>query len=156
MAMYRHFKDKDALVDALIAAGFEKWEARLAEAVQRADAAGRLDAALTAYREFALAEPRYFELMFLVPRRNVPLAPESLRVTPSPSFGIVIATVHECMTTGTLIPGDPGQVILMMWSLAHGLVALHFTGRFGYDETLFRRRYDEAVALLLARLRPAT
>ena len=154
MAMYRHFRDKDALVQALIALGFARWEARLADAVRAANARERIVTALHAYRDFALEEPRYFELMFLVPRPGLPLAPESLRATPSPSFAAVIASVQACMASGELVPGDPGQTILMMWSLAHGMMALHFTGRFGFDDTLFRRRYDEATTLLLARLSP--
>ena len=149
MAMYRHFRGKDALVQALIAAGFERWEARLAEAVTAPEPRARIDNALRAYREFALDEPRYFELMFLLPRPGVPLAPDSLRSTPSPSFGGVIAAVQQCMAAGELAPGDPGQTILTLWALAHGLVALHFTGRFGFDASLFRRRYDESVSLLL-------
>lgn len=40
----------------------------------------------------------------------------------------------------------------MVWALVHGLLALHFTGRFGFDEALFRRRYDEVVRSLLDRL----
>lgn len=154
MAMYRHFRDKDALVQALIALGFARWEARLADAVRAANARERIAKALHAYRDFALEEPRYFELMFLVPRPGLPLAPESLRATPSSSFAAVIASVQACMASGELVPGDPGQTILMMWSLAHGMMALHLTGRFGFDDTLFRRRYDEATTLLLARLSP--
>ena len=152
MAMYRHFRDKDALIQALVETGFARWEARLAEAVAAGSPREKIVNAIAAYREFALAEPRYFELMFLVPRPGVPLAPESLRATPSPSFAAVIAAVHACMTNGEFLSADPSQTILMMWGLAHGLLALHFTGRFGFDEPLFRRRYDEAVRLMLDRL----
>lgn len=152
MAMYRHFRDKDALVQALVEAGFARWETRLAEAVVAPNPRDKIVNAMAAYRDFALAEPRYFELMFLVPRPGIPLVPESLRATPSPSFAAVIAAVHTCMANGEFVPADPSQTILMVWSLAHGLLALHFTGRFGFDEPLFRRRYDDAVRLLLDRL----
>ena len=154
MAMYRHFRDKDALLQALIAAGFARWEARLADAVTTPSARGKIVNAIAAYRDFALREPRSFELMFLVPRPGIPLAPESLRATPSSSFTAVIAAVQTCMADGELVAGDPSQTILMVWALAHGLLALHFTGRFGFDEALFRRRYDAAVQLMLDRLTP--
>lgn len=152
MAMYRHFRDKDALVEALIEAGFARWEARLAEAVTVTNARDKIVNAIAAYRDFALAEPRYFELMFLVPRPGIPLVPESLRASPSPSFAAVIAAVQTCMANGEFVPADPSQTILMVWALAHGLLALHFTGRFGFDESLFRRRFDAAVRLMLDRL----
>ena len=35
MAMYRHFKDKDALVDALMRDGFAAWEAKVAAITTR-------------------------------------------------------------------------------------------------------------------------
>jgi AcrR family transcriptional regulator len=152
MAMYRHFRSKDALVQALVDTGFARWEMRLAEAVDTPNPRDKIVNAIAAYRDFALAEPRYFELMFLVPRPGLPLAPESLRATPSPSFAAVIAAVHACMANGEFVPADPSQTILMVWALAHGLLALHFTGRFGFDEPLFRRRYDDAVRLMLDRL----
>jgi AcrR family transcriptional regulator len=152
MAMYRHFRSKDALVQALVDTGFARWEMRLAEAVDTPNPRDKIVNAIAAYRDFALAEPRYFELMFLVPRPGIPLAPESLRATPSPSFAAVIAAVHACMANGEFVPADPSQTILMVWALAHGLLALHFTGRFGFDEPLFRRRYDDAVRLMLDRL----
>jgi len=152
MAMYRHFRSKDALVQALVDAGFARWETRLAEAVVAPNPRDKIVNAIAAYRDFALAEPRYFELMFLVPRPGVPRAPESLRATPSPSFAAVIGAMHACMANGEFASADPSQTILMVWALAHGLLALHFTGRFGFDEPLFRRRYDDAVRLTLDRL----
>jgi AcrR family transcriptional regulator len=128
MAIYRHYRDKDALVDALVAAGFARWEQRLARAVDAPDPLGRVRAAMLAYVEFALDEPRTFELMFLVPRARIPHAPGSLAVTPSPSFGAVISAVHEAMAAGQLPAVDPRELMLVAWSTIQGRVALHFSG----------------------------
>jgi AcrR family transcriptional regulator len=152
MAIYRHFRDKNALLDALVAIGFARWEARLAKAVKGPTPMARIEGALRAYRDFALAEPRYFELMFLIPRPRVPVAPGSLSQTPSPSFGKVVQAVTEAMQARALPPGDPGRLMLMVWATAHGLVALHFSGRFGFDVRLFKRQYDETTTLLLTLL----
>jgi AcrR family transcriptional regulator len=149
MAVYRHYRDKDALVDALVAHGFALWETRLAEAAQGRTPHSRIVRALEAYAEFALDEPRLFELMFLVPRAKIPGAPGSLAVTPSPSFGILIASVHEAMQRGEMIHGDPTETILLAWATAHGLVALHFSGRFGHDAAAFRAVYDRTIRKLL-------
>ncbi len=152
MALYRHFQGKEALVQALVEAGFNRWEKRLARAVKTQAPRRRMENAVRAYREFALAEPRLFELMFLVPRPGAPAAPASLRTSPSPAFSRVIAAVEEGMRAGELPGSDPEQLILMIWSLAHGLVALHFAGRFRFDAPLFRRTYDRTMSLLWSRL----
>jgi len=153
MALYRHFRGKDGLVEALVAAGFGRWEARLSRAVQAPDPRRRLRNALAAYRDFALEEPRLFEVMFLLPRPGVPEAPGSLRSTVSPSFAEVIAAVKAGIRAGDLPSGDPEELVLLIWALAHGLVALHFSGRFGYQEERFRRAYDRTTASLWKHLR---
>jgi AcrR family transcriptional regulator len=154
MAIYRHFQDKTALLEALVARGFERWEIRLAGAVHAPK--DRIENALRAYRDFALEEPRYFELMFLIPRQRVPLAPASLSMTSSPAFGALIAAVRDRIQTGTLIAEGPAQVILMVWALAHGLIALHVSGRFGGDDRVFRRQYDRTMTMMMSRLTNTT
>ncbi|HEX8693051.1 MAG TPA: TetR/AcrR family transcriptional regulator [Longimicrobium sp.] len=154
MAIYRHYRDKDALLEALVGLGFERWEKYLARAARRRTPLRRFEAALTQYREFALDEPRLFELMFLIPRPNVPHAPASLRMTSSPAFGVMIASVREAMEAGALRRGDPGETILALWAAAHGLTALHFSGRFGGDDAVFRRVYDRTMKQLLQLFTP--
>ena len=145
MALYKHFADKDALLDALVARGFEHLERRFAKAVKARSPIAKIRAVLTAYREFALAEPRMFELMFLVPRRGIPPAPESLQKSPSPSFTKVIEAVAECMRSGDIRAGESSSVLLMLWATVHGLIALHFSGRFGGDAKRFRAVFDATV-----------
>ena len=153
MALYRHFRNKEALLAALVQAGFERWETRLAKAATAKTPLAQIENAFGAYRDFALEEPRYFELMFLIPRRRVPIAPKSLAVTTSPSFALLIEAVRQAMANGTLMAGEPAQLILMMWSTAHGLLALHFSGRFGFDDRVFSRQYDHTMLLLLSSVR---
>ena len=151
MAIYRHFKDKDDLLDALAAAGFDKLEGYFAAAVRARTPLKALERVLLAYGDFAMAEPRAFELMFLIPR-TVPEAPASLRTSPSPSFETLISGVREAIESGTIAAGDPAEIILLCWATVHGLVALHLTGRFGYDDARFRRLYAGTVKRLLSTL----
>lgn len=153
MALYHHFGDKEGLVEALVSTGFQHWEARLAVAVSTGAPAERVRRVIDAYRQFALDEPRYFELMFLLPRPAVPRAPQSLGSTSSPSFARAIEAVAEAMKAGVFPAADPRQFILLIWATAHGLIALHFSGRFGHDATAFREAFDGAITMLLARLR---
>jgi AcrR family transcriptional regulator len=153
MAIYRHFRDKNALIAALVETGFATWEHRLAEAVRARTPRQRIERALVAYAEFALGEPRMFELMFLVPRRHIPPAPASLASTSSPSFALLIAAVRDVMREGHSVHRDPPEMILFAWSTAHGLIALHFSGRFGGDDRVFRSLYAAQVRQLLRLVR---
>lgn len=149
MAVYRHFADKDALLDALVAEGFAEFETYVAAAARARTPEARIRAVVRAYVTFALEHPRLFELMFLVPRRRVPTAPASLQTTPSPAFSRIIAAVHEAIETGVIAPDDPAQLLLFMWSAVHGLITLHFSGRFGFDDALLWRIVDEQLDRLM-------
>jgi len=144
MAVHHHF-DKSALVDAVVAVGFDRWEAYMARALAKRTPRGRLREAAVQYREFALAEPRLFELMYLVPRPNVARAPDSVARTDRPVFGAILVAVQALVDAGELPAGDPGEAMLALWSTVHGMLALHFSGRFGPDADAFRRIYDRVL-----------
>ena len=153
MAIYRHFEDKNAVLDGLAERGFAILETYFAEAVRKRTPLTRLRAALSQLREFALEHPRYFELMYFAKRGVVPKAPASLRDTASPSFAILIADVRASIEAGDIRRGDPGDTILLMWATAHGLIALHFSGRFGGNAPAFRTIFDRAIDTQLELLR---
>src|SRR5262245_46962705 len=83
MALYRHFRDKEALVDALGAAALGEWERRLG-AVRRRDPLRWLEAAALAYLDFALEAPRSFEAAFLLRHGTARRWPEDFRAGRSP------------------------------------------------------------------------
>jgi AcrR family transcriptional regulator len=144
MAIYRHFDNKDHLVDALVADGFGRWEQYLAAAIRGDSPWQRIEGVLLAYADFALKEHAMFELMFMVPRRRVPMAPASLATTPSASFGVVIASMQEALGTK-----DVAESLLLIWSAANGVICLHFSGRFGFDAERFRAEYGRVVRRLI-------
>jgi AcrR family transcriptional regulator len=149
MAIYRHFRDKDALVAALVEAGFARWEQYLAEAVTASTPLEIIERALLAYAEFALHEPNVFRLMFLTVRPSIPAAPASLASSPSPSAQALIVAMHRAIEAGVVVRDDPAELILLCWATMHGLIALHFSGRFGHDDDVFRAIYDKEVRRLL-------
>jgi hypothetical protein len=132
--------------------GFHSWEMRLQSAISGVLPRQKLRKLLVAYRDFALEDRRLFELMFLTRRTGVPAAPASLRATSSPAFSQVVSAVKQCMSTGSLLPGDVGETILLAWSTAHGLITLHFAGRFGYDNKVFRTVFERTIDQLFQAL----
>ena len=116
-APYRHFADKDALLAAIAAEGFE----RLQVAVETADTGARgmeaLRAQGVAYVRFAREEPALFRLMFgtAVARNN-------------PSAGAAFGVLRNRITA--LVPADRAEIAaLSAWSMVHGLASLLIDGR---------------------------
>ena len=64
MAIYKHYPDKDALLNALMLDGFAAWEARV-EKLRAPEPLAWLRQMDEAFLEFALSEPRRYEAAFL-------------------------------------------------------------------------------------------
>ena len=114
-APYRHFPDRDALLAALAAEGFERLAERLVANQGREMGA--------AYVRFALEHPQRFRLMFgglLELQKH----PELARA----SAGAYSALV-EAMRTQKEI-SDPETAGAAAWSLVHGLSHLLLDGHF--------------------------
>src|SRR5580704_14921492 len=60
MAIYRHFEEKQALIDALVLDGLDEWSRRV-EALPPCEGMLKLEQIGEAYLDFALKEPRRFE-----------------------------------------------------------------------------------------------
>jgi AcrR family transcriptional regulator len=133
-APYRHFKDKDELVSALV------WETQGAftSALRAAREAGttarnRLFRIGEAYLRFARENPVRLSLMFsetatqVMGRYHPPLTPENREKYDS--FGELEKTVKECQAEGILDPsGDSGAISILVWSLVHGLATIEREG----------------------------
>src|SRR5262245_25435761 len=84
-ALYRHFHDKDHLLDAIAEAGFELLDRQLATVRRARTPEGRIRGLLDRYLDFALIEPRLFEVMFLLPRRGARRFPRDFAAGRSPA-----------------------------------------------------------------------
>lgn len=132
-ALYRHYADREALLDAIAAAGFERLADRLAEAVEpRA-------AFVTAYVRFALEEPGLYELVMQRDRKRVAASP-----TLKAASDRVIALSLRALADGRR--GAEGRdAVIAIWSMLHGAVALYRAG-------MIRAADAEQLAAYLVRL----
>lgn len=153
MAVYKHFDDKAALIAAVVARGFQEWETYLAKVRTHTEPRAIVWEAAMQYREFALAEPRLFELMFLTPRDDVPHVDQGTTTTESPSFTEVARAAAAVAADGGL-PGNQRDAILAIWASMYGLLAMNASGRFGKDRDAFRRDYERIFALTFPALAP--
>lgn len=133
-AVYRHFPDKDALLDALAAEGL----GQLAQAQhQAADAAGGGKAGFIAtgiaYVRFALANPALFRLTFgATAAHNILNAPEHV----PDAMAFLRANAEAAAARNG---ADAKAIAVHAWSIAHGLSTLILEGQIDADEALIER-----------------
>jgi AcrR family transcriptional regulator len=142
MAIYRHFPDKEALVDALMDDGFKAWEA-IALAIAEDDPVAWLRRLIAAYRDFAVDQPHRFDAAFLLPARKARTFPED--AGRSPVFGLIVARVEAAQAAGRMRPGPALDVALLLSALAQGVVSMYRARRF-VSEAQFRASFDALVA----------
>ncbi|MFJ8199766.1 TetR/AcrR family transcriptional regulator [Streptomyces sp. NPDC096152] len=147
----RHFKDKQALLDALALAGFE----RLAQTLESADEPARplerrLAALARAYLGFAVDNAALLELMFA--RKHDPDVSEQLAAAVDRSVGSFTRLIADAQRRGEIVAGDPERITLAAAAGIHGLAAFVANGSLPPDEAL--AGLDEHVHLLLHGLRP--
>ena len=140
-APYRHFKDRDALLDEVSKAGFELFADRLERAFERGGPSPvrAFEAVTAAYLEFARTERSYFIAMF---HSDTPESPDVPRAGER-AFGVLR---RACEGLVRHVPAQDRPPIHMMayhvWSMCHGIAEL-----FGREDT--QRRAPIAAADLL-------
>ena len=148
----RHFRDKQALLDALAQRGFERLGRSLDKAMVSAGDgfAARLAAFARAYVRFATANGALLELMFAGKHRAG--ASESLKTAASDAFARPLALVAEAQAAGEVVPGDPERVATVLFAALQGLVSMANSGL--VDSASIDDVVADAVDGLMSGLRP--
>ena len=128
-APYRHFRDRDELMESVALRGFEQFGAALARGWDdgRPDAFAALDRLGKAYLEFARTQPAYYSAMF---ESGVPTgASGPLREAGDHAFAVLRAAAEK-ICAATPAAGRPPalMVALHVWSMAHGTASLFGRG----------------------------
>jgi AcrR family transcriptional regulator len=139
MAIYKHFPDKAALMDALMLDGFAHWEARV-RAIRRKEPLAWLKAQMEEILEFALNEPHRFEAAFLLPASQARRYPTDFAEGRSPAVNLAYAHIRQAQAQGKLDNTPAFDMVLTLSGLAQGLVSMHRAGRF-VSEAEFRKAY---------------
>jgi AcrR family transcriptional regulator len=139
----RHFPDRQALLDALAEAGFERLGAELRSAVDGVGEsfAERLQATAAAYIRFATRDAALLELMFAGKHREPTGA---LQEAAESAFSVMFELIEQGQAEGVLEPGEPERVGLVLFATIQGIAAL-VTGGIVEAEQL-----DELVADAIA------
>jgi len=131
-APYRHFHDKDDLLAAVAAEGFDRLtESMKKEMAKGHSAAERLRLAGRGYVRFALEWPQHILVMFETPASpgQRPEYAEAARR----AFQTLLDAIAAVQAEGGLPKGDPQTFAVTSWSAVHGLAKLAVGGRLPFD-----------------------
>jgi AcrR family transcriptional regulator len=138
MALYRHFADREGLLNALADAGFEELAARIGDAVKPGTPEKQLREILEVFLDFALEKPRLFELMFLTRREGARQFPGDFRAGRSPTAKFTASALEAGMEQGIFRRDDVWEITFETGALLQGLMMLYVGDRVGMPEREFR------------------
>ncbi|MFF6984599.1 TetR/AcrR family transcriptional regulator [Streptomyces sp. NPDC008343] len=148
----RHFRDRQALLDALAVTGFTEFNRRLRAAAEgRGTVEARLEALGKAYLGFAVERHALLTLMFTAKHQDRP--GDGLRELGHQALDDTSRLLAEAQRAGVVRPGDPVRLAQVAFSTVHGLAVLSVGGLL--DDTPLAEATDLALNVLLTGLRPA-
>jgi AcrR family transcriptional regulator len=143
MAIYRHYADKEALLNALMLDGFDAWERRVG-AITADDPIEWQEKLGEAFLAFALEEPRRYEAAFLLPASKARRYPDDFAAGRSPVVSMAYARLEDAKNKGLIGAASAADIVLSFAALAQGLVSLYRAGRF-ISEDAFKTAYRTAM-----------
>jgi AcrR family transcriptional regulator len=151
MALYRHFADRSALIEAVVERGHGVFLQYLQRSLAEPTPAARLTRSGDEYLSFALAHPRDYAVIFMRPTAQEGFGKRRSRAPwrDVATFRFLVDRIRECADAGHLRAPDPEETALMVWAHVHGLVSLFLAGKLALDERSFRRLYSRSVTHFL-------
>jgi AcrR family transcriptional regulator len=125
-ALYRHFADKQALLDEVAAEGFRLLATALREGWGKGGRRG-FDAMGEAYVAFAVAHPSHYRVMFggLAKTQN---APGGSSQESADAFQALVDGIVAEQAAGRMRREDPQPLALYIWAMVHGVAMLALDG----------------------------
>jgi AcrR family transcriptional regulator len=124
MGVYNRLGGKDGLVEALLIRGFDRLRAAL-EAGNEPEGLVRLRNSGLRYREFALANPHFYAIMFeQAPRESAEVVEHG-----TACFRVLARNVELAAAAGQIAAPDTLEAAQQIWSAVHGAVTLELKGR---------------------------
>jgi AcrR family transcriptional regulator len=138
MAIYRHFDNREALLQRVADDCFAEIGARWAQRRRAPDLDGQVSELLDDHLDFALGQPRLYDFVFLEGRAGARRWPDDFRSGGSPSLNLVADAVRTGIEHGELRDEDEWELALLFAAMLHGLVRLYQGGRIALSTEDFR------------------
>ena len=129
-AAYRHFEDRDALIDAACETCFAEFSAHMLERVgDLEDPFERLQAAGQAYLDYSRNEDGHFRVLFTNPAHREKLDFPTAADAAGTAFQQLVSLIEDCLAAGAkpVISSDSVYLAFQVWSWVHGIAELHLS-----------------------------
>jgi AcrR family transcriptional regulator len=140
MALYRHFADKEALLNALVEDGLAAWE-KVVRSLTAQDPMEWLEELSEAYMDFALKQPHRFDAAFFLPAPDARQYPGDFAAGRSPVIAMIMVRIDQARADGRVGDKPALDFVLSLSALAQGMVSMLRANRFSDDKhfkNLFR------------------
>jgi AcrR family transcriptional regulator len=127
--IYLYFKDKDEILYALHTEGFDELFRRQQAVTAIADPRQRLLKHGEIYIRFALENPEYYNLMFIMRSTAKKITAENDWVAGRRSYEFFMQDVQTAIDAKVLTTDDATLATFSLWSHAHGVAALILRNR---------------------------
>ena len=138
MALYRHYPNRNGLLNTVADSGFVELAAKLAELRLTGRIDRQLLKILDVFLDHAFDNPRLFELMFLTKREGARQYPEDFRMRRSPTANASADVIARAMETGYFRKDNVWEIVFEMGALMQGLMMLYLGGRMTMSPSEFR------------------
>ncbi|NGM12364.1 TetR/AcrR family transcriptional regulator [Verrucosispora sp. WMMA2044] len=130
-APYKHFTDKQALLEAVAAREFDRLGRAMTQPPsEETTAIELLHLVLLEYVRWAQRHPQRFELATSWP---VPSASAELQLSAGNTWRRLVELTAEAQASGSLSGGDPERLAALARAVAHGAAHLAMTGHLARD-----------------------
>jgi AcrR family transcriptional regulator len=145
--LYLYFRDKDALLFAIVDEGFTIFAQQLeAEAIKSNDPWTRIGNLAQVYIDFGLRHPVYYQLMFLWRVDYLTQARPGEKQIRLEAFSVLEQAVQIAMDEKAMLPGDAHVYSDTLWAIMHGIVSLAITMP-NFDEERIQKLTESARAM---------
>jgi AcrR family transcriptional regulator len=149
--IYRLFKDKDEIMEQLIAEGYLRVYQRYEEIVAREteDPLATLERIIRSYIEFALANPQHYELWFATSHIEVVDGQLHMRhgAARYKVYYVWLDYLEECKRRGLLADKDTLALFQLVWAAVHGLISLRLHHP-GFPWMPLQAHVDELIGMI--------
>lgn len=127
--IYLYFKNKDEILYTLRSEGFEKLYEHQKSSLKLNDPIERLHKHGEAYIQFALENPEYYDLMFMMKGPVKRIQEINDCDIGLKSYELLKTNVKECMEAGLFPRTNIDVAAFSLWSYVHGIASLIIRGR---------------------------
>jgi len=153
--VYLYYKDKNDILHDLHTQGFKQLGGEMKVLMNVADPMERVKALGRLYLQFALENPDMYDLMFSMkaPMDFLDSVQKDEWNEGRATFGVLKATVKECMDNGHFAGHQLEPLSFAIWSTVHGMASLHISQRIegvdlGDPDTVLANAYKAFVMML--------